>query len=112
MIKEGYCLQGCNQPERDCVCEMATVEDVLIATQETAPEGWTVSAEYPEQIGIHHSSLTDDEFIMFGDTNGFFMFNDANAVCGDMEELTDAEEIAASLWQQIAAIYPNLIKGE
>jgi hypothetical protein len=112
MIKEGYCSKGCNQPERDCVCEMATVEAVLNATQETAPEGWTVSHEYPDCVGVSHPTFTNDEFIMFGDVNGFFAFNDCLNVCGDMEELTDAQEIAKSFWQQIAKIYPNLVKGE
>ena len=91
---------------------MATVQEVLRATQETAPEGWTVSHEYPDCVGVTHSTLTNDEFIMFGDVNGYFAFNDCLDVCGDMEELTDAEEIAKSFWQQIAVIYPNLVKGE
>jgi hypothetical protein len=91
---------------------MATVQEVLSATQETAPEGWTVSHEYPDCVGVTHSTLTNDEFIMFGDVNGYFAFNDCLDVCGDMEELTDAKEIASSFWQQIAKIYPNLVKGE
>lgn len=91
---------------------MATVEDVLKATQETAPEGWTVSHEYPNCVGVTHNQLTNDEFIMFGDLNGYFAFNDCLNVCGDMENLTDAKEIAKSFWQQIAVVYPNLIKGE
>lgn len=112
---EGNCVEGCNQPERDCTCDkMATVEDVLNATQDIAPVGWIVTPEYPEQIGVHHPSLTDDQFISFGDVNGYFAFNDvfADGANGAMENLTDAKEIAADFWQQIAAIYPNLIKGE
>ena len=114
MIKEGYCAKGCNQPERDCTCEMATVEAVLNATQELAPKGWKVSHEYPDSVGVTHSSFTDDQFIMFGDVNYDFGFNDVfgTDVCGHMEGLTDAKDIAHSFWQQIAKIYPNLVKGE
>lgn len=91
-----------------------TVEQVLNATQETAPEGWTVSYEYPDQIGVSHSTLKDDQFISFGDVNGFFSFNDAfsNGCGGSMKDLTNAKEIAVSFWQQVATFYPNLIKGE
>ena len=104
--------EKCSQPLRDCLCEMATVEEVLNATQETAPEGWTVSHEYPDCVGVTHNQLTEDQFIMFGDVNGYFAFNDCLDVCGDMENLTDADEIAESFWQQIAEIYPDLVKGE
>ena len=106
--------EKCSQPLRDCLCEMATVEEVLNATQETAPDGWTVSHEYPDTIGVTHTSFTDEQFISFGDVNYDFGFNDvfASDVCGSMEGLTDAQEIAESFWQQIAEIYPELIKGE
>ena len=104
--------EKCAQPLRDCLCEMATVEEVLKATQATAPEGWIVSHEYPNHIGVTHPSLTEDEFISFGDVNYDFGFNDCLNVCGDMKDLTDADEIAESFWQQIAEIYPNLVKGE
>jgi hypothetical protein len=92
--------------------EMATVEEVLNATQELTPKGWTVSHEYPNCVGVNHPTFTSDEFVMFGDINGYFAFNDCLNVCGDMEELTDAKEIAKSFWQQIAKIYPNLVRGE
>jgi hypothetical protein len=104
--------EGCFSPLRDCVCEMPTVEEVLEETQKTAPEGWTVSYEYPNQIGVSHPTLTDDQFIMFGDVNGFFSFNDCLDVCGDMEGITNTEEIASSFWQQVGEIYPDLVKGE
>jgi hypothetical protein len=100
------------QKELQEMKEFPTVAEVLDATKETAPKGWTISHEYPDCIGVTHSSLTNDQFIMLGDINGFFAFNDCLSVCGDMEELTDAQEIANSFWQQIAVIYPNLIKGE
>jgi hypothetical protein len=29
-----------------------------------------------------------------------------------MENLTDPKEIAASFWKQLAAFYPELLKGE
>jgi hypothetical protein len=105
----------CGHPLRDDLCdEMATVDEVLNATDDLAPEGWTVNHEYPDSVGVTHPTLTDDQFIMFGDVNGYFAFNDVNAadVCGSMENLTDAKEIAANFWQQIAEIYPNLVKGE
>lgn len=114
MLDEGYCLKGCNQLERDCTCEIASVEAVLNATQELAPEGWTISHEYPNSIGVTHKTFYDSQFIMFGDVNCDFGFNDefADDVCGHMEGLTSAKEIAESFWQQIAKIYPNLVKGE
>ena len=54
--------------------KMATVEEVLNATKETAPKGWTVSHEYPNCVGVTHLTFTDEEFIMLGDINGFFSF--------------------------------------
>ena len=90
---------------------MATVAQVLKETEETAPDGWIVSHEYPDQIGVTHPSFTDDQFISFGDINYDFGFNDvfASEVCGSMEGLTDAKEIAKSFWDQVAGIYPNLM---
>jgi hypothetical protein len=114
MIKEGYCVKGCNQPERDCICEMASVADVLGELETTAPKDWWVSLEYPNFIAISHPTFDDEQLIALGDINGFFSFNDAKAqtICGDMEGLTDALEIANSFWQQIGKIYPTLMKGE
>lgn len=100
------------QKELQEMKDFPTVEEVLEATKETAPKGWTVSHEYPDCVGITHPTFTDDQFIMLGDVNGYFAFNDCLNVCGDMEDLTDAQEIAESLWQQIAEIYPDLVKGE
>jgi len=102
------------QKELQDMKDYPTVNEVLIATQETAPEGWTVTAEYPDSVGITHPTLTDDQFIMFGDVNGYFAFNDAfnSGANGAMENLTDADEIANNFWQQIAKIYPDLVKGE
>jgi hypothetical protein len=88
------------------------VEDVLKATEETAPQGWTITHEYPDSVGVDHSTFTDDEFIMFGDVNGFFGFNDSLDVCGYMEELTDPKEIAISFWEQIRVFYPQLMEIE
>jgi hypothetical protein len=92
--------------------KMATVEEVLNATKETAPKGWTVSHEYPNCVGVTHLTFTDEEFIMLGDINGFFSFNDTDAetICGDMEDLTDAKEIAESFWKQVGATYPQLME--
>jgi hypothetical protein len=102
------------QQELQEMKDFPSVDEVLKATQETAPVGWIVTEEYPEQIGVHHPTLTDDQFISFGDVNGYFAFNDAfsDGANGAMENLTDAQEIAESFWNQIAEIYPDLIKGE
>jgi hypothetical protein len=91
-----------------------TPEQVRNATTETAPEGWTISQEYPDYIGVTHKSFYDSQFIYFGDTNGHFAFNDefADPICGSMENLTDPKEIAASFWKQLSAFYPELLKGE
>ena len=89
---------------------MATVYEVLEATEYLAPEGWTVNHEYPDQIGVHHPTLTDDQFISFGDVNGYFSFNDAysNGCGGSMEGLTAASEIAATFWVEVGKHYPEL----
>jgi hypothetical protein len=89
-----------------------TPEQVRKETEKLAPVGWIVSHEYPDQIGVHHPTLTDDEFISFGDDNGFFLFNDVKAdpVVGSMQDLTDPKEIAESFWQQLAKFYPDLVK--
>jgi hypothetical protein len=100
------------QKELQKMKDFPTVQEVLKATQATAPDGWIVSYEYSNEIGVHHPSLSDDQFISFGDVNGHFSFNDCLDVCGSFEELTSADEIAASFWQQVAKIYPDLIKGE
>ena len=91
-----------------------SVEQVLKATQDLAPKGWEVTYEWPDQIGVYHPTLTNDQFIFFGDINGFFTFNDAfsDGCGGYMEGLTDPKEIAESFWQQVSTFYPNLIKGE
>jgi hypothetical protein len=89
-----------------------TPEQVRIETEKLAPVGWVVTYEWPDQIGVHHPTLTDDEFISFGDVNGHFSFNDvyADPICGYMEGLTDPKEIAESFWQQLAKFYPDLLK--
>jgi hypothetical protein len=94
--------------------KMATVKEVLEVTEKLAPKGWIVTYEYPDQIGVTHPTLTDDQFISFGDINGDFGFNDVFAadVCGSMEGLTDAADIAASFWLQVGKCYPDLVKGE
>ncbi len=89
-----------------------SVENVLNATQQLAPKGWIVTAEYPDQIGVSHPELTDDQFISFGDINGYFSFNDAfsDGCGGSMEDLTDYVEIASDFWLQVAKYYPELVK--
>ena len=111
---ENQC-QKCGQPLRDDLCdEMATVAEVLKETQDLAPANWIVTHEYPDTVGVTHPTFTDEQFISFGDINGDFGFNDVFAadVCGSMEGLTDAAEIAASFWQQVGEHYPDLVKGE
>lgn len=95
--------------------EYPNKQDVLNVFGEleaTAPKGWTLSIEYPDFIAVSHPTFNDEQLIALGDQNGFFMFNDAkaNPVLGDMKGLTDAEEIAASFWQQIGAFYPELME--
>ena len=87
-----------------------SVEQVLKATQDLAPKGWIVSPEYPDQIGVTHSDLTDDQFISFGDINGFFSFNDAfsDGCGGSMEGITAPVEIAATFWVEVGKHYPEL----
>jgi hypothetical protein len=96
------------------VKKMATVTEVLEVTEKLAPKDWIVTYEYPDTVGVTHPTFTDNQFISLGDINGDFGFNDvfASDVCGSMENLTDAKEIAADFWQQIAKIYPDLVKGE
>jgi hypothetical protein len=84
-------------------------EEMQKALEQTAPEGWIVSDEY-HFIGVNHPSLTNEQFISFGDVNGYFGFNDTNAdtVCGYMEGITDPAEIAKSFWDQLKEFYPEL----
>jgi hypothetical protein len=100
-----------SQENKKMEIKYPTVEQVLKATQDLAPKGWIVSPEYPDQIGVHHPTLTDDQFISFGDVNGYFTFNDAfsDGCGGSMEGITAAVEIAISFWQQVSTFYPNLI---
>lgn len=92
--------------------KMATVAEVLGEVETTAPKNWWVSLEYPNFIAVSHPTFNDEQMIALGDINGFFSFNDglANPVLGDMENLTNAEEIAKSFWQQIGALYPDLME--
>lgn len=87
-----------------------SVKKVLKATQHLAPKGWIVTAEYPDQIGVHHSDLTDEQFISFGDINGFYSFNDAfsDGCGGSMEGITAPAEIAAIFWVEVGKHYPEL----
>jgi hypothetical protein len=103
-------LAPTSQENKKMEINYPTVEAVLNATHELAPEGWIVTDEYPNQIGVHHPSLTDDQFISFGDVNGYFAFNDAfSSGCnGSMEGLTAAAEIAATFWVQVGKHYPEL----
>ena len=89
-----------------------TPEQVRKETAKLAPKGWTVSHEYPDQIGVTHQSLDDFQFISFGNVNGHFSFNDvyADPICGSMESLTDPKEIAESFWKQLGEFYPELIR--
>jgi hypothetical protein len=90
--------------------KMATVYEVLELTEKLAPKGWTVNHEFPNSVGVHHPTLTDDQFIMLGDVNGYFSFNDvpATTVCGSMENMTAAAEIAATFWVEVGKHYPEL----
>lgn len=92
--------------------KMPTVAEVLGEIETTAPKNWWVSLEYPNFIAVSHQTFNDEQLIALGDVNGFFSFNDAKAdpVLGDMENLTDAEEIAISFWQQIGTFYPELME--
>lgn len=92
--------------------KMATVAEVLGEVETTAPKNWWVSLEYPNFIAVSHPTFNDEQLIALGDINGFFSFNDglANPVLGDMENLTNAEEIAKSFWQQIGVFYPDLME--
>jgi hypothetical protein len=113
-IESGDCLD-CKQYARDCVCEYPTVIKVLEEMEKDVPAYWRVSYEYPDSIGVFHPSfISDDQFIMFGDVNGYFAFNDvpADKVLGSMEFIVKPAEIVAEFWKQLAEFYPTLIKGE
>jgi hypothetical protein len=88
-----------------------TSEEMFNKLKETAPIGWVISDEY-HFIGVNHSALTNEQFIAFGNVNGCFGFNDenANTVCGDMEGITNPDEIAKEFWFQLSEFYPELFK--
>ena len=92
-----------------------TVEEVLEEMQKTNPIGWRLTYEYPDSIGVWNNEFTsDDQFIMFGDVNGYFAFNDqpADKVTGSMENIYSPQEIVQSFWNQLKEFYPELVKGE
>ena len=88
------------------------VIDVLPLIEATAPNGWAITYEYPNDIGIDHPSFNDDQMIFLGDVNGFFGFNDQSDTDfnGYMEGITNPEEIAKSFWGQITKFYPKLFE--
>jgi len=89
-----------------------TVSEVLPFVEATAPNGWVISYEYPNDIGVDHPSFNDEQMIFLGDVNGFFGFNDQSDTDfnGYMEGITNPEEITKSFWGQIAKFYPELFK--
>jgi hypothetical protein len=90
------------------------VHIVLKEMEKDCPPWWRLSYEYPDSIGVYHPSfISDDQFIMFGDVNGYFAFNDvyADKVCGSMERIYEPAEIVASFWQQMKEIYPELFNN-
>ena len=90
--------------------EYPSVLDVLPFVEQTAPKDFTISYEYPNDIGVDHPSFNDQQMIFLGDVNGYFGFNDQsnNDLNGYMEGITNPEEIAKSFWNQIKELYPDL----
>ena len=88
-----------------------TREEMFIKLEETALNGWLISDEY-HFIGVDHPTFTEEQFISFGDVNGHFGFNDvfADPICGDMEGITNPNEIAKNFWFQVKEFYPELFK--
>jgi len=86
-----------------------TLEEMYPKLRETAPNMWSVMDDY-HHISVYHYALTEEQYIAFGNANGCFGFNDLNAdtVCGDMEGITDPDEIAKEFWFQVKEFYPEL----
>jgi hypothetical protein len=108
------CVNTCNYCKESLPQEdYPTSEEMFNKLKETAPIGWVVSDEY-HFIGVNHSALTQEQFIAFGNVNGCFGFNDEMAmdIIGDMEGITNPEEIAKSFWNQISGFYPQLFKEQ
>jgi hypothetical protein len=106
------CVNTCNYCKESLPQEdYPTTEEMFNKLKETAPAGWVVSDEY-HFIGVNHPALTQEQFIAFGNVNTYFGFNDENAdtVCGDMEIIYNADEIAQSFWFQLSEFYPELFK--
>ena len=87
------------------------VAEVLAEMMARPANGWVISYEYPDTIGVWHGSfISDDQFINFGDVNGYFGFNDTHGdVSGDTEGITNPAEIVRSFWAQVGKFYPNLV---
>jgi hypothetical protein len=87
------------------------LNEMHLKLEETAPKGWKISEGF-HFISVEHPSLTEEQFIAFGNANGCFGFNDLNAdtVCGDMEEIYNPDEIAYEFWFQVKEFYPELFK--
>jgi hypothetical protein len=88
-----------------------TLDEMYLKLKETAPDMWSVLDDY-HFIGVYHYALTEEQHIAFGNANGCFGFNDLNAdtVCGDMEGIYNADEIAQNFWFQVKEFYPELFK--
>ena len=91
--------------------EYPTLQNMFFKLKETAPKDWIISEEF-QFIGVNHPSLTEDQFIAFGNVDGYFGFNDenGNTIMGDMEGITNPDEIAKEFWFQVKEFYPELIK--
>lgn len=86
------------------------VQDVLKEVEKTAPKGFSITHEYPDVIGVWNEKWEDrDQFILLGDVNGHFGFNDqyGSDICGDMEGIKNAEDIAKEFWSQVSKFYPE-----
>jgi hypothetical protein len=84
------------------------VSDVFEVVKNTAPSSWVVSYEYPDDIGVKHPTLTNDNFILLGDVNGYFAWNDSVGTGDQLENIYEVTEIASTFWEQVSKIYPDL----
>lgn len=86
--------------------------EVLKELRENTPAYWRVELEYPAWISVTHSSfISDTQDISLGNSDSFWGWNDQLQHGDNMEGVTDTAEIVRLFWEQVAEIYPELLKG-
>lgn len=85
------------------------IQDILAKIKETAPQGASVSWEYPGYISTHLANKTE---IAFGESlesdSGYtwndFDFEGTNKYAGGFDDLGNLDAIVAEFWNQVSKV--------